>query len=243
MARFRSRRGALILLGGAVVVLVGGFALVYFVLFPTSSPKRFTLTSPTTGTSAEAPAAASGGSGFAGTWTIAQGSQAGYRVREKLAFLPAQSDAVGRTSAITGAATLSEAGKTVKVTAASFKVDVSQLTSDKSMRDQRIRSIGLQSDQFPTATFKLSKPVTLPASAASGTVAKVSATGVFNIHGTSKQETVPLAMRLSSSGIEAVGAITFPWSEFNMTAPSVAGFVNVTDKATMEFDLHLRRGS
>ena len=40
-----------------------------------------------------------------------------------------------------------------------------------------------------------------------------------------------------------MGAITFPWSEFNMAAPSVAGFVNVTDKATMEFDLHLRRGS
>ena len=74
-------------------------------------------------------------------------------------------------------------------------------------------------------------------------MAKVSATGVFNIHGTSKQETVPLAMRLSNSGIEAVGALTFPWSEFNMTVPSVAGFVNVTDKATMEFDLHLRRGS
>ena len=50
-------------------------------------------------------------------------------------------------------------------------------------------------------------------------------------------------MRLSSSGIEAVAAITFPWSEFDIAAPSVAGFVNVTDKATMEFDLHLRRGS
>jgi hypothetical protein len=48
-------------------------------------------------------------------------------------------------------------------------------------------------------------------------------------------------MRLSNSQIETVGAITFPWSEFNMTAPSVGGFVNVTNKATMEFDLHLQR--
>jgi hypothetical protein len=30
-------------------------------------------------------------------------------------------------------------------------------------------------------------------------------------------------------------------SEFNMTAPSVGGFVTVADRATMEFDLHLRR--
>jgi hypothetical protein len=36
-------------------------------------------------------------------------------------------------------------------------------------------------------------------------------------------------------------SLTFPWSEFNMTAPSVGGFVNVTNKATMEFDLHLQR--
>jgi YceI-like domain len=162
-------------------------------------------------------------------------------VREKLAFLPAQSDAVGRTSAMTGSATATQSGNLVKVTAASFNVDVSKLTGDKSMRDQRIHSIGLESDRFPTATFKLSQPVSLPASATSGKVADVSATGVFNIHGTSKQETVPLQIRLSGSTMEAVGSITFPWSEFGMTAPSVAGFVNVTGKATIEVDLHLQR--
>lgn len=238
MARF-GRRRVLIFLGGTVVVVVVGFVLVYFVLFPTSSPKRFTITTP-----ASASAGATGSaSGFGGTWTIGQGSEAGYRVREKLAFLPAQSDAVGRTSAMTGSATVTQSGKVVKVTAASFKVDVSKLTSDKSMRDQRIHSIGLQSDQFPTATFRLSKPGTLPASASTGKVANVSATGVFNIHGTSKQETVPLQIRVSGSTMEAVGSITFPWREFNMTVPSVAGFVNVTGKATMEFDLHLTRGS
>jgi len=37
-----------------------------------------------------------------------------------------------------------------------------------------------------------------------------------------------------------VGSLTFPWSEFNMTAPSVGGFVTVTGHATMEFDLHLQ---
>ena len=68
-----------------------------------------------------------------------------------------------------------------------------------------------------------------------------SVTGVFNIHGTSRRETVPVEMRLSNSEIEAVGSLTFPWSEFNMTAPSVGGFVSVTNKATMEFDLRLKR--
>jgi hypothetical protein len=118
---------------------------------------------------------------------------------------------------------------------------VSKLASDRSMRDQRIHTIGLQSDQYPTATFKLSTPLTLPASALRGGVVRVLATGVFNIHGTSRRETVPLEASVSRSAIQVVGSITFPWSEFNMTAPSVGGFVNATDRATMEFNLHLQR--
>jgi hypothetical protein len=64
---------------------------------------------------------------------------------------------------------------------------------------------------------------------------------VVTIHGTAKRLTIPLQMRLSSSRIQAVGSLTFPWGEFNMTAPSVGGFVSVTDMATMEFDLKLVR--
>ena len=223
-------------LGASVVVVaVAGFAFIYFVLFPTSSPKPFSLTS----SAAAAPVSAS--TRFAGRWTIAAGSVAGYRVREKLGFLPAEDDAVGRTSAITGTATLAEISHAVTVRAASFTVDVSKLKSDQAMRDQHIRTIGIQSATYPTATFVLSTPLALPASAVNGDVVHTSVVGVFDIHGTSRRETVPLQMRLSNSEIEAVGSLTFPWSEFNMTAPSVGGFVSVTNHATMEFDLRLKR--
>jgi polyisoprenoid-binding protein YceI len=232
----RTKRGAALALGGSVVVVaVAGFAFIYFVLFPTSSPKPFSLTSSATATPV------STATRFAGRWTIAAGSVAGYRVREKLGFLPAESDAVGRTSAITGTATFAEADHAVTVRAASFTVEVSKLKSDEAMRDQHIRTIGIQSATYPTATFVLSTPLTLPASALTGDVVHTSATGVFNIHGTSRRETVPLGMRLSNSEIQAVGSLTFPWSEFNMTAPSVGGFVSVTNHATMEFDLRLKR--
>jgi len=111
------------------------------------------------------------------------------------------------------------------------------------MRDERIRTIGLQSDTYPTATFKLTTPISLPADAQGISAASVSATGVLTIHGTSKTVTIPLELRVTGSALEAVGSLTFPWGEFGMTAPSVGGFVNVTNKATMEFDLHLRRAS
>jgi hypothetical protein len=98
----------------------------------------------------------------------------------------------------------------VTVTAASFTVAVKTLKSDRSMRDQRIHTIGLQSEQYPKATFVLSSPIALPKGALDGRVIHASATGVFDIHGTSKRETVPLQMRLSDSALETVGSLTFP---------------------------------
>jgi polyisoprenoid-binding protein YceI len=240
------RRRLAIVGGGVLVAMVIAFLLVYFVIFPTSSPEPFKLSSPTTSTSATSTGAASTAApapttGLSGTWSIASGSQAGYRVREKLAFLPAQSDAVGRTSSITGGVTFTQSGTAVTITAAKFSIAVDTLKSDRSMRDEKIRSIGLESERYPTATFALSAPLKLPASALAGKVAHVSVTGLVEIHGTSRSETLPVELTLAGSTLEAVGSLTFPWSDFGMTAPSVGGFVNVTEHATMEFDLRLKR--
>jgi polyisoprenoid-binding protein YceI len=232
----RTRRGIVATIAATVVVVaVGGFAFIYFVLFPTSSTPAFALKAPKKVVAVRSDAQ------IVGRWTIAHGSQAGYRVREKLAFLPAESDAVGRTSEITGGATFSQAAGTLTISAASFDVNVITLKSDRSQRDEKIHEIGLESSRYPTATFVLSKPLAVSASAVKGKVAHVSVTGSFNIHGISKTETVPLEIILTGSTFQAVGALTFPWSEFGMTAPSVGGFVSVTGKATMEFDLHLQR--
>jgi polyisoprenoid-binding protein YceI len=234
--RPKTKRGALAAIAGTIVATaLAGAAVIYFVIFPTSSPKPFALST----TTISSPVGSA--SSLAGNWTIGAGSQAGYRVREKLAFLPALSDAVGRTSAISGGATFTDAGGKLSATAASFVIDVETLKSNEQLRDEHIRTIGLQSATYPKATFVLSTPLTLPASALNGRVVDVSVTGVVTIHGTAKRLAIPLQIRLSSSRIQAVGSLTFPWGEFNMTAPSVGGFVNVTDMATMEFDLNLLR--
>jgi len=240
------KRMALYGAGAVLAVALAGFALIYFVIFPTSSPAPFKLSTATTASksteSSTSTASATGVSGsLAGTWTIGTGSQAGYRVREKLAFLPAQSDAVGRTSQITGTASFTQAGSSVAITAATFNVNVLTLKSDREMRDEKIKEIGLESSRYPTATFALSAPVTLPAKILAGSLVKVPVAGVFNIHGVSKRETVPVEMSAAGGTVQVVGSLTFPWSEFGMTAPSVGGFVNVTEHATMEFDLHLAR--
>jgi len=234
-----NNRRALIaaIVAGALLVGAAGIGIVYFVVFAGSSPQKLALSSPTPSTSASAASSAS--TLGPGTWTVTSGSQAGYRVREQLASLPAPSDAVGRTSAVTGTMTLAQSASGYTVTTASFTVDVSKLTSDQSRRDQRIHSQGLESDRFPTATFQLTTPIAVVADAAGGQTIHVSATGLLTLHGVTKTVTIPIDARLTGSKIELVGSITFPFSQFGMTPPSIGGFVTVQDNATMEFQLEL----
>jgi polyisoprenoid-binding protein YceI len=230
----KTKRGVLGTIAAAVlVVAVGGSAFIYFVLFPTSAAPPFRLSA------AEHPVAPGSGSSLAGQWRIASGSQAGYRVREKLAFLPALDDAVGRTPKITGGATLADASGNVTVTAASFVINVYSLKSNEYLRDEHIHTIGIQSATYPNASFKLTRPLRLTRSALSGGVVDVKVTGEVTMHGTTKLLTIPVEMTLSSSKIQAVGSYTFPWRLFNMQAPSVGGFVSVESTATMEFKLEL----
>ena len=229
-----SRRGWLLSGLGAGVVAVGlaygGFA----VLAGGSSPAPLALR-PSSGT----PQPVTGH--VAGSWTVGPGSVAGYRVHEKLAILPAPSDAVGRTSQITGSATLVNSGSTHTITAASFTVQVSTLASDRPMRDQRVHTLGLQTDTYPTATFRLAQPITLPAAATGGQVVEVTATGPLTMHGVTRTEAIPLSLQLSGSTFEVVGSISFPWSEFGMSAPNFGDFVIVDNTATMELHLKLVR--
>ena len=224
---------------GTLILGAAGVGVLYLVVFAGSSPQKLALSSSTPSASGSVTNTSSTAS--AGAWTVATGSVAGYRVREQLASLAAPSDAVGRTSSITGTLTLSQAASGYMVNAAAFTVDVSRLTSDQSRRDQRIHSQGLESDRYPTATFNLTAPITLAADATSGQTIHVSASGDLTIHGVTKSVTIPIDARLTGSQIELVGSITFPFSQFGMTPPSIGGFVTVQNNATMEFQLLLTR--
>src|SRR5205807_9058153 len=88
---------------GGLTLGAAAVRVAYFAGFAGSPPPKLALSSPTPTPSGSPTATASAGTG---TWTVTSGSQAGYRVREQLASLPAPSDAVGRTSSITGSVTV-----------------------------------------------------------------------------------------------------------------------------------------
>ena len=143
-------------------------------------------------------------------------------------------DAVGRTSAVTGSATIEANGVGVRVSAAAFEADLTQLQSDDGRRDNRIRSMGVESDRFPTATFTLTAPVTVGADALTGTTVDVSLSGDLTIHGATKPVTISGQARLYGDRIEIVAGLTFPFLDFGITPPSLGGFVQVQNDATLE---------
>lgn len=239
----RTRTIALALLGVAALA-VGGYIAYDQVLRGDSVAALALPTETSTPPAASAPAASQDAAnaapgtdtGVAGEWQVGPDSVAGYRVREQLANLPAESDAVGRTSDVTGSITVEAAGDGGRLTAGTLNVDTTTITSDESRRDNRLRTEGLQTDQFPTATFVVTQPVDVPAAALAGTATDITLVGDLTLHGVTKSVQIPARAQLSDGRIQVAGTLTFALADFDITAPNVGGFIlSVADEGTLEF--------
>jgi polyisoprenoid-binding protein YceI len=218
-----SRRLRRMIVAGAVlvVVLIGG-AFAAFALRGSDAPPPPTLSEATATATATPDASAT-------DYEVAPGADGfvGYRVREEFAGIGV-ADAVGRTADVSGTATV----ESDTLTAADLEADVSTLTSDESRRDNALRERGLESARFPEARFELTEPVDLSR-------ARTTARGRLTLHG----ETQPVEVRVNSQRvgeeIELVGSAPIAFADFAIEPPSIAGFVTVEDRGTLEFKLRL----
>ena len=122
--------------------------------------------------------------------------------------------------------------KDVTVTA-----DLRDLTSDNSFRDGRIKSEGLESDEFPEAKFVLTEPITLSAVPAAGETIKTEATGEFTLHGVTKTVTISLEGRWDGKQVQVVGNLPIVFSDYDITAPTAPAVASVDDHGEMELQL------
>jgi polyisoprenoid-binding protein YceI len=214
---------------------------------PSSSPSSEATDAPTTEPSASADASAttepaSGDGELAGTWTLTS-AEAGYRVREQLANLPAESDAVGRTSDVTGSIALEGSAEAIQLTAGTIEVDTTTITSDEGRRDDRMRDEGLETDAFPTATFTITQPVDIPPAALAGTASDLTLAGDLTLHGVTRSVEIPAQAQLVDGVVQVAGAYPFSLADFDIVAPNVGGFiVSIADEGTLEFVAAFERG-
>jgi len=219
--------------GGAAtafaLVLVG---IAVLLIRSHTAPAPLTLTSP---------AAASTPDGLQGTWKISSGSEAGYRAREKFINQPEPTEAVARTSHITGGLVITRSGSSLRITGIHFIVDLSTLQSQDKyamyqayQRDFFVKTIYLNSDTMPNADFK-GDPVTVPANIGAGPVT-LSVTGKLRLHGLTKQVTSPVQIQMNGSQIQAVGSTTVDMRDFGIEVP-VIGFTTAEPIVTIEYHL------
>jgi polyisoprenoid-binding protein YceI len=214
----------IMLIGISTAVVIGGAAYGLFAAFAGGGPAPVSL-------STTQPSRATGS--LEGTWHVsAADSFVGYRVREKLAFLPAPSDAVGRSSAVTG--TMKISGLSVETV--TVKSDLRRLRSDKAMRDRRLGELGLQTDTFPEAAFVLSSPITFDTRPPAGRRVSQSAAGKLTLHGVTRDVDVPIRAQWSSGRIEIIGSTSINFADYDIEPIRLAQ-VTTEDHGTMEFKL------
>lgn len=231
MASNRMRRG-LVAAGVAVVVLLAVGGGVAALLGTHKAPSPLALSSP-------APVAASGGA--AGSWVVAPGSEVGYRVKEQFIDQPGPTEAVARTTKVSGGFRVEGSGTALNAVGIHFTADLSALQSQDQyanykiyQRDFFIRSIYLQTDQFPNADFT-STSVTIPPGIESGPVS-ITAAGALKVHGVTKPVTTQFQAQRNATGVEVAGSITVDMRDFGVEVPSIS-FTTAQPGVVIEYHL------
>jgi polyisoprenoid-binding protein YceI len=231
----RVRRG-LIASGIAVALLVVLGVAGTLLLGSHHAPAPLALNSP-------APAAGAPNS-LAGKWTVAGGSEAGYRVREQFVNQPAPTEAVARTTKVSGGLQVQSAGgAALKASGLHITVDLAALQSQDKyatfqayQRDFFIRTIYLETGQYPNADFK-ADAVTMADGIGSAPVS-VTLTGTLAVHGVTKPVTTQLQVQLNGAQLEAAGSMTVDMRDFNVMPPDIS-FTKAEPAVVIEYHLLL----
>ena len=251
-------RSRLIIAAAAVIVAiaVGGF-VVYDQVLRGDSAAALALPTASTASSAPAVSGAAGASGAPAASTGTSAARRGRRgdmercrrqrrrlPRPRAARQPAGRERRGRSHGQGDRLDHHRpSGSATTLTAASLSVDMTSLASDKTMRDNRLRREGLETDAFPTATFTLTAPVEVPAAALTGTPSDVTLTGDLTVHGVTKSVQIPAQAQLVNGTIQVAGSLTFPLSDYAIVAPNIGGFiVSIADNGTLEFLVNFTKG-
>jgi polyisoprenoid-binding protein YceI len=218
-----------LLVGGlGVGALVGGGPFIYIHFIEGKAPAPLTLPSVASTQASNASTSADG------TWTVAGGSRVGYRVKELL--FGQSNEAVGRTNSVQGSIVL--AGTTV--TTGSFTADLTSVTSGQDRRDRQFQGRIIETAAYPTATFRLTKPVQLGSIPANGVRRSAEATGALTLHGVTRAVTFTVTGRRSGDTVQVTGSIPVTFADYNIQNPSF-GPAQTEDHGTLEFLLVLSK--
>jgi polyisoprenoid-binding protein YceI len=174
-----------------------------------------------------------------GTWRVAAGSTAGFRVRETV--IGFTNDVTGRTGDVTGTAVVASAvAGGAEVSSAAFQVSLAAIrVNGKTGQPQLVKSLGVTA--HPVATVTLTRAVPLPAGFSAGAAVIRTAAATLTLNGITRPVTITLSARRDGTAIEAAGSLPVAVSGFRIAGPGGSGFLgSLAGNGTAEFLLILR---
>ncbi|WP_395307482.1 YceI family protein [Mycobacterium sp. AMU20-3851] len=177
------------------------------------------------------------GTAVDGTWTVQPGSQAGYRVQQKLLW--ERVDVNGRTDAVTGSAEITGS----QLTSIEVTVDPAAMQSGSPGRDEKFRSAdALETATFPSATLTGAAPVDVSAVPADGSPLRLEIPVTLTLKGVTRPATAQAEIQRNGERVDVAGTIAIRLPDFNVVPPKpAAGLLEVQPDATIEFLVHLAK--
>lgn len=168
-------------------------------------------------------------------------SQASYIVNEeffadaldKLGINPGKTVVTGTTPGVTGEITLNFDNPEL-VEAATFTVDMSQLTTDQNRRDNWLRDNAIQTGIFPEATFVATSASGLPETITPGEPINFQLTGDLTVREVTKEVTFDVTATLAGNTISGTATLGLNISDMGITPPDFANTLTVSDPFTIE---------
>lgn len=178
-----------------------------------------------------------------GSWTLVPGDGvfAGYRIGEQFGGDTFTRDAVARTAAVEGTMTV-VSGELID---AEVTADLTALESEDptaSRRDRFLASNGLETDDFPEASFTLTQSAEL-AVPPEGACVSVEVTGDLTLHGVTRPATLALHSTWEEGHIEVAGSAPVVLDDFGIEPPDVAGLATAEDEGALELLLRFERST
>jgi polyisoprenoid-binding protein YceI len=167
-----------------------------------------------------------------GTWSVSEGSIVGYRVPEQIGL--SKLEGVGRTGAVSGTFVVADGS----LTGADFEVDMTTFESDRSQRDDQFRGRIMETTTYPTSSFVLASPVTIPQSTTVASMEPFVVRGNLTLRGVTKEVAVEMFAAIEDGRLRLIGTTEIVFSEWGIPNPSLpAAFIFTEDRGTLEFDL------
>jgi polyisoprenoid-binding protein YceI len=163
------------------------------------------------------------------------GNEARYRVREQLAGFDLPKDAIGTTKNVTGQVVIGPDGKVVRESS-KVTIQLSELKSDQSRRDNFLRRSTLETTKFPNAELVpvALEGLLLPIGAGSSQTFVVR--GDLTVHGVTRPTTWQVTARGEGKDVVGTATTAFTFKDFNLEQPRVPVVLSVADTIRLEYD-------